>query len=195
VESSGPPVDLGPRFRDALVWAATLHETQARKGLPTPYVGHLLGVCALVLEGCGDEDQAIAALLHDAVEDQRVTIPELEERFGPRVARIVEACTDSFEQPKKDWRERKERFLERLPDAPEDALLVVVADKLDNTRAMLADFRVEGMRAFEKFNGKRDGTLWYYGAALDVLMERFPHPLTSELASTFGQLRAAASTD
>jgi (p)ppGpp synthase/HD superfamily hydrolase len=194
VESGTGAVVMGPRFRDALVWAGELHERQTRKGVRTPYVGHLLGVCALVIAAGGDEDQAIAALLHDAVEDQPVTIPDVEERFGPRVAKIVDACTDSYERPKKKWRKRKEQYLERLPNAPDDALLVVVADKLDNARAILADVRREGTRAFDKFNGKQDGTVWYYGALLDILIERFPHPLTEELASIVGQIQAAAST-
>lgn len=184
---------LGARFRHALTWAAELHQHQRRKAGGVPYLAHLLGVCALVAGSGGDEDQAVAALLHDAVEDQGVTIAEIEERYGARVASIVEVCTDSFSEPKLPWRERKVSFLERLGDAPNESLLVVVADKLDNARAILADLRDHGPAVFERFNGGRDGTLWYYRRAADLLAIRFPHRLTQELDRSIAEIEQLAS--
>jgi (p)ppGpp synthase/HD superfamily hydrolase len=157
-------VPLGQRFDDALVYAVDLHRGQPRKGRDVPYASHLLGVTSLVIEEGGTEDQAIAALLHDAVEDQGglQTLLEIRARFGDHVGDIVEACTDSFEQPKPPWRERKEAYLAHLPEAPRDALLVSVADKVHNARSILIDLRSEGPVVFERFKAGRDGVLWYY---------------------------------
>jgi (p)ppGpp synthase/HD superfamily hydrolase len=157
-------VPLGQRFDDALVYAVDLHRGQPRKGRDVPYASHLLGVTSLVIEEGGTEDQAIAALLHDAVEDQGglQTLLEIRARFGDHVGDIVEACTDSFEQPKPPWRERKEAYLAHLPEAPRDALLVSVADKVHNARSILIDLRSEGPAVFERFKAGRDGVLWYY---------------------------------
>ena len=121
---------LTQRFDDALAYAAEVHRGDVRKGSGTPYLAHLLSVAALVIENGGDEDQAIAALLHDAPEDAggRERLEDIRRRFGDRVAGIVEACTDTFDDPKPPWRERKEAFLERLTGAPADALPVVAAD-------------------------------------------------------------------
>jgi (p)ppGpp synthase/HD superfamily hydrolase len=158
------PDRLGERFDDALVYAVNLHHGQPRKGRNVPYASHLLGVTSLVIEEGGTEDQAIAALLHDAVEDQggMPTLLDIRERFGEHVGDIVEACTDSFEQPKPPWRERKEAYIAHLPEAPRDALLVSVADKVHNARSILIDLRSEGMSLFDRFKGGRDGVLWYY---------------------------------
>jgi GTP pyrophosphokinase len=159
-----PDIVLGEAFDDALVYASDLHREQPRKGGVVPYISHLLGVTSLVIEEGGTETQAIAALLHDAVEDQG-GLPRLEEiraRFGDDVADIVLACTDSTEDPKPPWRARKEAYVAHLPVARPDALLVSVADKVHNARSILLDLRSDGVGMFDRFTGGREGTLWYY---------------------------------
>jgi (p)ppGpp synthase/HD superfamily hydrolase len=160
----------GPAFQDALRYALDLHRRQLRKGGAVPYAAHLLGVAALVLQFGGDEEQAIAGLLHDAVEDQGglPTLEAIRARFGARVARLVEGCTDSHEDPKPPWRRRKEAYLARLPGEPAEVLLVSACDKLDNARAILSDLRAVGPAVWERFAGGRD-SLWYYRAAADAL--------------------------
>ena len=139
----------------ALAMAATLHRCQLRKGTSTPYLAHLLGVTALVWEYGGDEEQAIAALLHDAVEDQggAPTLERIRLGFGDRVAGIVEACTDTDEEPKPPWMERKKRYVAHISDVREDALIVSMADKLYNVRAILADYRTLGDRSVGPVQG------------------------------------------
>ncbi len=161
---------LTERFNSALLYASRLHARQQRKGSGVPYVAHLLGVASLVLEAGGDEDQAIAGLLHDAVEDQggEPRLEDIREQFGERVAAIVAGCTDSYTVPKPDWCARKKQYLAHLPRASADVLLVSAADKLYNARTLLADWRVEGNKVFERFKGGKDGTLWYYRALADV---------------------------
>jgi len=164
----GKPV-VGKRFRDALVWAAELHEDQTRKGGNIPYLGHLLGVSAIVLEHGGDEDEAIAALLHDALEDQahKMTPNEIRARFGDRVESIVEACTDGDPEEQRDrnkdrWYKRKEIYIAAIPAKPSGAIIVSMADKLYNARAILEDYRAIGEPLWSRFTTGRDGTLWYY---------------------------------
>ncbi len=167
-------ITLSERFHSALQYASRLHEDQHRKNSSVPYVAHLLGVAALVLEAGGDEDQAIAALLHDAVEDQpdRVSLADLRRDFGERVEQIVRGCSDSFRkttaEQKEDWPVRKKRYLAHLRSASADVLLVSAADKLHNARSILADWRAEGDRVFDRFRGGKQGTLWYYRALTDV---------------------------
>jgi (p)ppGpp synthase/HD superfamily hydrolase len=159
-------VQLSDRYRTALIFAFDLHRTQERKGSGVPYVAHVLGVSSLVLEYGGDEDAAIAALLHDAVEDQGglSMLRQIEQAFGSKVAEIVLACTDSHESPKPPWRERKRQYVAHLRSAPADAQLVAACDKLYNLRTILADFRVVGEALWERFTGGREGVLWYYQA-------------------------------
>jgi GTP pyrophosphokinase len=156
---------LSERFEDALVFATRLHASQRRKGTAIPYVAHLLAVTALVLEHGGTEDEAIAALLHDAVEDQgaAATRTQVRERFGEAVVIIVDGCTDADVTPKPPWRARKETYLAHLAaGVPSSVLLVSAADKLHNARAILSDYRTLGATLWERFNGGRSGTLWYY---------------------------------
>ena len=157
---------LSVRFQDALVWATQLHHGQVRKGCPVPYIAHLLGVTSIALQYGADEDEAIAALLHDAVEDQggEPTLHEIERRFGIKVAEIVLGCTDSATVPKPPWRQRKEAYLAHLPHASPSVRLVSAADKLHNTRAVVSDYRVLGEALWSRFKGGREGTLWYYRA-------------------------------
>ena len=140
-----PPV-LSRRYAEAFAYASALHARQVRKGTNVPYLSHLMSVSALVLEDGGDEDEAIAGLLHDAVEDQggRPTLEEIERRFGEKVARIVLACSDSETEPKPPWRERKERYVAHIRHAEADVRRVSSADKLHNARSILADYRVIG---------------------------------------------------
>lgn len=174
---------LSARFDEAMLWASELHRNQRRKGSQTPYVSHLLSVAALVLENGGDEDEAIAALLHDAAEDcgGRPTHDEIRRRFGVRVAAIVDGCTDSYETPKPAWRPRKEGYIERLEEASASVQLVSAADKLHNARCVLADFRREGERVWSRFAAPRKETLWYYRAVTDALRRHGPSPLVDEL--------------
>ncbi len=167
---------LTDRFGEALRYAAEVHRRQRRKGTSIPYVSHLLAVCSLVLEDGGGEDEAIAALLHDAVEDQggRDRLEEIHRRFGDHVARIVEGCTDAETIPKPPWRERKERYIAHLRSASRAVLRVSAADKLHNARAILADYRGLGEPLWERFNGRRDGTLWYYRALTSAFKEGVP---------------------
>ena len=168
-----PTVTLGPRYAEAVAYASTLHATQTRKTTTIPYISHLLGVSSLVLEAGGDEDLAIAALLHDGPEDQggQATLHEIRTKFGDRVAYIVEGCTDSFaEDPenKAPWKERKIAYLEHLKEADIDTLTVSLADKLHNARAIVTDLMIHGEQTWERFNGKKDGTLWYYQSILAI---------------------------
>jgi GTP pyrophosphokinase len=169
-ESDFRPPKLGSRFEDALVYAAQLHAGQERKENGVPYIAHLLGVASLVIEDGGDEDEAIAALLHDAVEDQGgiERLRAISGRYGERVARIVMGCTDAIEKPKPPWRERKERYVAHLPRAGADVLRVSKADKLYNARAVVADHRNTGDEVFGRFRGGKDGTLWYYRALVEA---------------------------
>ncbi len=178
------------RFEEALVYAAQLHARQRRKGGDTPYVAHLLAVASLVIEHGGDEDQAIAALLHDAVEDQggEPTRREIARRFGDDVAFIVEGCTDADTIPKPPWRERKEKYIEHLRTLPERVRLVSAADKLHNARSILSDYRDCGEGVWLRFQGKKDGTLWYYREIVAVLREGPPLRIVRELERTVAEL-------
>jgi (p)ppGpp synthase/HD superfamily hydrolase len=185
----------GPRYAEALAWARELHQAQIRKGSGTPYLAHLLSVSALVLEHGGDEDQAIAGLLHDAVEDcgGAPILAEIERRFGSRVASIVAACTDATVVPKPPWRARKEAYLRHLADEVEtEALLVSVADKLHNARAILEDYRVIGPELWPRFRGGRDGTLWYYDRLRAIYASRpdAPARLVGMLERTLAELES-----
>jgi (p)ppGpp synthase/HD superfamily hydrolase len=180
---------LGERFERALVFAARRHADQVRKGTDIPYVSHLLSVCALVIEGGGGEDEAIAALLHDAVEDQKATLEEIGAEFGDAVAHIVDQCSDTDEEPKPPWLERKRQFVARVPQLTEASRLVARADKLHNVRSILVDYRECGEQAWDKFKGGRDGTLWYYRAVADALGEG---PLQDQLQDAVAALESAA---
>jgi (p)ppGpp synthase/HD superfamily hydrolase len=159
-------------FEDALAYATRLHANQTRKGSDTPYISHLLAVAAIVLEHGGKEKEAIAALLHDAVEDQggQATLVEIRRRYGKRVAGIVAACSDTDQLPKPPWHERKEAYVKRLRSEPYSVRLVVAADKLHNARHLLSSYRVQGEDLWSHFKGGREGTLWYYRAVVDALV-------------------------
>lgn len=174
---------LSPRFEDALVYAARLHSRQRRKGTGIPYVSHLLGVASLVLENGGDEDGAIAALLHDAVEDQggRPTLEEIRRRFGHRVASIVEGCTDTDVVPKPPWRQRKEAYIAHVRQASAEVRRVSAADKVHNARTILADLRRSGSAVWTRFTADREGVLWYYRSLTKAFLETNVGFLAEEL--------------
>jgi GTP pyrophosphokinase len=187
-------VTLSDRFTQALAYAAELHVRQVRKASGTPYIAHLLSVAALVLEDGGDEDEAIAALLHDAVEDQggADSRKEVRRRFGERVAAIVDGCSDAETLPKPPWRERKERFIASLQAAPPGVLRVAAADKLHNARALLREYRRQGEALWKRFNGGKDGTLWYHRAVARALGERGGGTLVEELDRVVSELETLA---
>ena len=174
---------LGARFERALLFATRKHAGQHRKGTTVPYVAHLLSVAGLVLEAGGDEDLAIAALLHDVVEDcgGAPMLKEIRRRFGERVAHVVDGCTDTDVDPKPPWRQRKEDYIAHLRTADADTRLVSAADKLHNVRSIVATYREIGDRVWERFHGKRDGTLWYYRTLLDEFQRKKSSPLIREL--------------
>lgn len=185
---------LGERFQRALVWASQIHDGQRRKGTAVPYVSHLLAVASLVLEAGGDEDQAIAALLHDAVEDRGVSFAEIEHRFGQRVARIVRGCTDVPDTAARsgiDSFSRKQGYLSHLrQEQSGDVLRISIADKLHNARSILADYRSEGERVWERFNLGRPAQLWYYRELVRTFEAKWPEDgQVQELARVVGRLR------
>jgi (p)ppGpp synthase/HD superfamily hydrolase len=171
------------RFIEALGYAWRIHARQGRKRTGRPYIGHLLGVTSIVIEYGGDEEMAIAALLHDAVEDQGglPRLREIRKKFGARVARIVDGCTDSYTEPKPPWRARKLGYIQRVAAELADVRLVSAADKLSNARETLHELRMHGDSVFEKFEGKKEGTLWYYRALVEVFRKAGTNPLIDEL--------------
>lgn len=175
---------LSQKYEEALQYAFELHATQKRKGTEIPYIAHLLGVCALVLEDGGDESEAIAALLHDAVEDQggMKTLEEIQHRFGDKVAEIVAGCTDAFTTPKPPWRQRKEGYLEHLKEAGPRVRRVSLADKLHNGRSIVMDLRRDGPSTLGRFNGGREGTLWYYKELVSIFRQVESSPMVEELS-------------
>ena len=176
---------LTTRFNEALVYAAQLHAEQTRKGTSIPYIAHLLAVASIALENDADEDQAIAALLHDAIEDQggEKTGKDIRKRFGTNVAEIVEACSDTDIEPKPPWKKRKENYISHLKNAGGAVLLVSASDKLHNARAILTDYRREGESLWGRFNGGKDGTLWYYRSLTETFKDsdQIPKALINEL--------------
>jgi len=187
------PPRLGPRLQRAFRYAAEKHEGQTRKQTAVPYLSHLMAVASLVLEAGGDEDLAIAALLHDVVEDcgGMPRLREIRRQFGPRVARIVEGCTDSFGEPKAEWIERKKDYLREVKHADAETRLVSASDKLHNVRTILADYRQDGEAIWVRFSGKRDGTLWYYRALSDEYQRRHRNRITRELELVVRELEKA----
>ena len=186
---------LGDRFAEAVRYASELHRDQGRKSTNIPYVAHLLGVASLVLDQGGDEDEAIAALLHDALEDQgdKTSEDEIRQRFNDKVARIVVACSDFIGEGKKpDWQTRKERYLAHLNEQPTEVHRVSLADKLHNARAIVADLRVSGDSVWDRFTGDPRQQAWYYSSLLEVFRRRHDSPLVEELGAVVAELVARA---
>jgi len=190
-----PTAVLGARFSEGVRWASMLHADQCRKGTRIAYASHLLGVASLVLEDGGSEEDAIAAVLHDAVEDRGVAEAEIRARFGEHIAAVVRACSDGVEGPRDatDWKERKERYLAHLEhdDLPEGTLRVAAADKLHNARSILSELRDQGPELWRKFNASAADEQWYYAEVVRVLSQRHPDSVvTRELGRVVAELSA-----
>jgi (p)ppGpp synthase/HD superfamily hydrolase len=192
-------IDLSERFEQAMLLAFQLHKKQRRKGSQTPYLAHLFGTVALVLEDSGDEDEAIAALLHDAPEDQGglETLEQIRQQFGERVAQIVDGCTDSYEAIKSPWKQRKEQYLAHLQTASVSVRRVSLADKVYNARTIVTDLRTQGEQIWSRFNGGKTGSLWYYRRLVQIFQELYrielqPSPMVAMLAEAVAQIEELA---
>lgn len=188
-------VPMTPRFAEAFLFAERLHCTQVRKKTQVPTISHLMAVAALVLENGGDEDEAMAALLHDTAEDcgGRPVLDEIRRRFGDSVASIVEGCSDTLESPKPRWKPRKESYLEHLETAPEAHLLVSLADKVHNARSLAFEYRRVGDDLWQRFSASQEQTMWYYESLLAIFRRRCPEAhrlLVNELAKALRDLKA-----
>ncbi len=186
------------RIEDALVLAHQLHADQTRKGTTIPYIGHLLAVTAIVIENSGTEDEAIAALLHDAVEDQggTETREEIRQRFGEKVAAIVDGLSDTDQTPKPPWRARKEEYIAHLSEASSSVLLVSLADKIHNAGSILRDLRNEGDSVWSRFTGGKDGSLWYYRALVEAFRTRGQFiTMVDELDRVVSEMECAPSSN
>jgi (p)ppGpp synthase/HD superfamily hydrolase len=184
-------VKLSRHFEEALVYATQAHCNQTRKKTGIPYIAHVLGVTAIALEYGANETEAIGALLHDTVEDcgGMERLVDIRKRFGDDVAKIVAGCTDTYETPKPPWLERKKNYIAHLKDSDSSTRLVSASDKLHNTRAILAELRRHGAEVFERFSGKKDGTLWYYRALVTAFRQHDDHTdLVDELDRVVTQI-------
>ena len=195
---------LSERFDRALTLAHKVHRQQARKGTQIPYIAHILGVAALVLEFGGTEDEAIGALLHDVLEDaaehagEEITVEwlrdEIRRSFGPKVMEIVEHLTDATGRQKPPWRDRKAKYVADLEDAPEHALLVSAADKFHNVQSLVRDYRRHGDALWARFNAEagKSGLIGYYRALSDVFARRLPGALSNDLGRAISTLEQLA---
>jgi GTP pyrophosphokinase len=188
-----------PRFESAMAYAHQVHKDQRRKGTGIPYIAHILGVTAIAMEYGANEDEAIAALLHDAAEDGggEQTLAYIRAQFGDSVADIVLGCSDSLVEDPEDklpWLERKENYLAHLENASQSVCLVSAADKLHNVRSIIRDYREHGEEIWPRFQGGRDGTLWYYETVADTLVRRYRTQLTRDLQDEVDELLQLAST-
>jgi (p)ppGpp synthase/HD superfamily hydrolase len=179
-------------------YAHDVHRGQRRKGTGIPYIAHILGVTAIAIEYGADEDEAIGALLHDAAEDGggEATLAEIRARFGDAVGEIVLGCSDSLVEDPEDklpWRDRKENYLAHLEKASASVCLVSAADKLHNVRSIIRDYREHGDEVWNRFQGRRDGTLWYYETVAHVLLRRQYSQLTRDLQQAVNELLAIAA--
>lgn len=181
---------LTQRFEQALIYATRLHAQQVRKATGVPYISHLLSVTALVLEVGGNEEEAIAALLHDAVEDQggAATRAEIYAHFGEQVGAIVDDCTEFRTEIKPPWQERKLHYIEQLRVGSPSARRVALADKLHNARSLLFDYRQQGDAIWSVFSTGKEGMLWFYHSLLQMYREVAPSPIVEELARVVAEI-------
>ena len=179
----------GRKFEEALEYAARVHRDQTRKGTRIPYVTHLLAVAAIVGENGGTENEVVAALLHDGPEDQggEARLEDIRKRFGDEVVGIVAGNTDTYEDPKPPWRERKEAYVARIAREPDPVRLVSAADKLHNARSVLADLRTMGDALWARFNGGKEGTLWYHRALVKAFATAGTNAVVEELDRVVGE--------
>jgi hypothetical protein len=192
ISSTGDPGPLTSRFEQALLYAKRLHARRVWKGTQIPYIAHPLSVAALVLEDGGDEDEAIGALLHDAVEAEGgvTTLEDLRRRFGDRVARTIEGCRDPEAIPTLPWRARKERFLEHLRRARPDVLRVSAAETLHDARMILADYRATGESPWSRLGVAREDIGWYYRSLVDVVRKQGRISLAEQLGRVAEDIEA-----
>jgi (p)ppGpp synthase/HD superfamily hydrolase len=181
------------RFESAMAYAHQVHRNQRRKGTGIPYIAHVLGVTAIAIEYGANEDEAIGALLHDAAEDGggEQTLAYIRAQFGDAVADIVLGCSDSLVEDPEDklpWLERKENYLAHLENASPSVCLVSAADKLHNVRSIIRDYREHGEEIWNRFQGRRDGTLWYYETVAHTLLRRYRSQLTRDLQEAVDDL-------
>lgn len=181
---------LTERFESALIYATRLHANQTRKISGVPYISHLLSVTALVLEAGGTEEEAIAALLHDAVEDQggKPIREDIHQLFGETVLAIIDGCTEWDTPPKPPWQERKLQYLEKLHYALPSVRLVSLADKLHNSRSLLADCQQYGDVIWTNFSAGREKTLWFYQSLVQVYQQTGSDWMTQEIERVVNQL-------
>ena len=179
-----------PRLVEAFDYAARLHKDQKKKGTTVPYLAHLMGVASIVAENGGSEDEVIAALLHDAAEDQGggKILDEIRTRFGNHVASIVHDCSDTFSFPKPPWKMRKKKYLEHLETGDHSVRLVSSADKLHNLRSIVRDYQEIGEELWERFAGKKAGTLWYYRSLSEIFNHLGPAISATEIAHRIQEL-------
>ena len=175
---------LGKKFEEALAFANRIHADQKRKDSGAPYLAHVLGVAALVLEDGGSEEEAIAALLHDSAEDQggEEILITIQEMFGEKVAQIVRECSDTLVSPKPPWRERKEDHLEVLRTSMPETIRIMQADKVYNARNLQRSLLEHGSQTWQNFKGGKEGTLWYFRQMYILLNQTRPGYLMNELA-------------
>jgi (p)ppGpp synthase/HD superfamily hydrolase len=181
---------LSPKFEEALVFAVRLHSNQKRKVSNTPFVLHLLNVCAIILEDGGTEDEAIAGLLHDAVEDQGglETLENIKSNFGEVIAQIVMECSETHLTPKPPWEERKVNSIAKMKNVSGSAIRVILADKIHNVQSIIREYQKYGKPIWDSFKGGREGTIWYYKEVLAVLASRTESHLITELKLTVEHL-------
>jgi (p)ppGpp synthase/HD superfamily hydrolase len=190
-------MQLSRQFEKALIYATRIHGGQLRKKTRIPYTAHILGVAAIAMEYGATETEAIAALLHDAVEDcgGAKRLRDIERKFGKEVARIVKGCTDTDQTPKPPWLERKKAYIAHVRHAPMPTKLVSASDKLHNVRAILMDNRKEGDALWTRFNAGKQGALWYYRALVNAFSGRRIQPLVQELDRTLTELEALSNNE
>ena len=188
-------MSLTSRFDQALNYAVLIHAGQTRKGTNIPYLAHLLGVVSIALEHGANEDEAIGALLHDAGEDAGGDgrIEDIRHRFGAAVADIVQGCTDAVTTPKPPWQKRKEDYIAHVPKASASVRLVSASDKLHNARAILRDFRRLGDALWSRFNGGKEGTIWYYRSLITAFRLAGNSELIEELDRVVTEIEQLAA--
>src|SRR5439155_19729700 len=187
---------LSRQFEKALIYATRIHGGQLRKKTRIPYIAHILGVCAIAMEYGANETEAIAALLHDAVEDcgGAKRLRDIERKFGKKVAKIVQGCTDADQTPKPPWLERKKAYVAHVRHAPMSTKLVSASDKLHNVRAILMDYRKEGERLWTRFNRGKQGALWYYRALVNGFSGKRIQALVQELDRTLTEVELLSNS-
>jgi (p)ppGpp synthase/HD superfamily hydrolase len=183
-ETISSPI-LTDRFNTALIQSQQWHSNQLRKGSSVPYFSHLMSVAALVLEDGGSEDEAIAALLHDAIEDcgGEPIRQEIIKLFGDRVTKLVDGCTESFITPKPPWKERKLQYIQQIQTAEPEVIRISLADKLHNARSIQRDLSLFGDSVWGKFNGGQQGTCWYYQELLAIYRDQTKSLMLEELSA------------